>query len=64
MDMRCPSKKHAALLKPSTDEGIVEHRCNSRWCGAAPGVIVLHQFSTRTGELVRTNKFRPPPMGG
>ncbi len=61
MDLRCPSKKHGELLQPSNDEGVVEVRCVSRWCGGRSGVIVLHRFSTHTGELMQTNKYQQPP---
>jgi len=62
VELRCDAKKHAELLKPSDDEGVIEVRCSSRWCGAGPGIIVLHQFSTRDGKLMQTQKFQQPPM--
>jgi hypothetical protein len=64
MDLRCPAKKHAELLTPSTDEGVIEVKCRSRWCGAESGVVVTHQFNTSTGELMGTKKFRQPITGG
>lgn len=54
-DLRCPSKKHAVL-----DGDNVEVKCNSRFCGAVPGVVVLHLFSKDTGELVKTSRFQDP----
>jgi hypothetical protein len=62
VELRCPSKKYGELLTPSTDEGIIEVRCSSRWCGAEAGVIVLHQFSTESGKLLQTNRYQQPPM--
>lgn len=64
MELRCSSKKHGELLQPSGDEGVVEFRCSSRWCGGGSGVIVLHRFSTHTGELTQTNKYKQPSIEG
>lgn len=61
MDLRCPNKMHGVLIKSTQDDGLVEVKCISRWCGAGPGVVVTHQFSTRTGKLVSTQRFRQPP---
>lgn len=55
-DVRCPSKKHAVLL----DAGILEVKCDSRFCGAKPGIIVLHRFSLETGELLETSRYSDP----
>jgi hypothetical protein len=41
--------------------GIVELKCNSRFCGARSGVVVLHQFSTGDGVLVDTKKYKDTP---
>jgi hypothetical protein len=65
VDLRCPNKKHGVVLVPSSNEdAVVEIQCRSRWCGAMPGVIVLHRFSVSTGDLVETRKYRSPPIGG
>lgn len=56
MDLRCPHKKHGVVLVPST--GVVEIQCRSRWCGAGPGVVVLHQWNLATGDLVSTKQYR------
>jgi hypothetical protein len=64
MDLRCPHRKHAALLKPSADEGLVEFSCSSRWCGKREGVVVRHVFSTKTGQLVSTKHYRQPELKG
>jgi hypothetical protein len=62
VELRCDSKKHAELVIPTADEGLVEFRCASRWCGAMSGVIVLHRFSTSSGKLVQTNRYQQPPI--
>jgi hypothetical protein len=60
VDLRCPTRKHAVLLRPSADAGVVEVMCPSRFCGRRDGVTVLHEFSTSTGALIRTRLFRNP----
>ena len=55
MDLRCPSKKHAVL-----DGEFIEVKCGSRFCGAGPGIVVLHLFDKNAGELVKTSRFRDP----
>lgn len=56
-ELRCDNKLHGLLL----DDGVVEMKCNSRFCGAISGVTVLHQFSITTGELLGTETFQDPP---
>lgn len=53
-ELRCDSKKHGEVV----DDHIVEVKCDSRFCGAKPGVIVLHRFDLATGKLVDTNRFK------
>lgn len=60
MDLRCPHRKFGVIVRPSTDEGLVEIACPSRWCGKREGVTVLHAFSTRTGALILTRRFKNP----
>jgi hypothetical protein len=55
MDLRCGAKKHGVL-----DDDVIEVKCDSRFCGAGPGMIVLHRFSASTGELVETRQFKDP----
>lgn len=55
-ELRCDNKKFGELL----DDGVVEVKCSSRFCGAAAGVIVLHQFDVHTGKLINTMRFREP----
>lgn len=55
-DLRCDNKKHGALVDAVT----VEIKCDSRFCGAGRGVVVLHRWDLRTGEIVRTIKFKSP----
>jgi hypothetical protein len=59
MELRCPHRMFAEL-DPSTDQGLVTVSCPSRWCGRRDGVVVMHTFSTSTGELIKTQLFRDP----
>jgi hypothetical protein len=56
VELRCDSKLHGIVV----DTGVVEVKCDSRFCGAQPGVTVLHRFDVVTGELVGTVKFKSP----
>jgi hypothetical protein len=53
MDIRCEHKKHAEI-----HDGLLEVKCSSRFCGAAPGVVVIHVYSPTSGRLLETRKFR------
>lgn len=55
-NFRCPGNKLHAKL----NDGKLEVRCESRWCGKRPGVIVIHRFSIESGELIDTVRFRTP----
>lgn len=55
MDLRCPAKKHGEL-----QDDVLEIKCDSRFCGAGPGVVVIHRFDVNTGELVETRRFKDP----
>lgn len=59
MDLRCEAKKHGEL-----DDGVIEVKCSSRFCGAGPGVVVIHRFDVSTGELVSTHRFKDPTRKG
>lgn len=60
MDLRCPAKKHGVVVR----DGVVEIKCDSRFCGAEQGVTVLHRFDVTTGELVETVQFKDPGRKG
>jgi hypothetical protein len=62
-DLRCASKKHAVLTAPSDTHGVVEVKCDSAFCGAQRGMVVLHQFSTETGLLLETHRYKNPGRG-
>lgn len=55
-ELRCPSKIHALLV----DEHTIEIKCDSRFCGAKPGVVVLHRWNTETGKFLKTLKYKDP----
>lgn len=54
-DLRCDSKKHGEL-----NDGHLDVKCSSRFCGAKPGVVVIHRFDVLTGDLIDTQRFRDP----
>lgn len=56
MDIRCDNGIKFAVL----EDGVLEVKCRSSRCGASRGNVVLHEFSTSTGELIRTRTFRDP----
>ena len=38
--------------------GLLEIKCDSRFCGAKPGIVVLHRFDLATGDVVETQRYR------
>ena len=56
MKFRCPSRIHGIVV----EKGRMEVKCGSKRCGAGSGIVVLHYFSTTTGELLETRKFADP----
>ena len=61
MDLRCEHKLHGRIIDPGAD-GVVEIKCNSRFCGSVAGTVVLHRFSTADGSLLETKRYRDPTM--
>lgn len=56
MELRCPGNKLHGMIAGD----IIEVKCDSKFCGAKSGVVVLHKFNNSTGELVGTNRFKDP----
>jgi hypothetical protein len=56
-ELRCEFKKFGELYP---EDDILEIKCSSSFCGARPGVIVIHGFDIRTGKLVGTERFKDP----
>lgn len=56
MELRCPN----GILHGILTEGVIEVKCRSSRCGHREGVVVLHTFNARTGELVETKFYRDP----
>lgn len=55
VELRCNGKLHGILQAE-----VIEIKCNSRWCGAKPGVVVLHHFNAESGALLDTKLFKDP----
>lgn len=56
-ELRCAGKLHGIVV-----DGQLEVKCDSRWCGKRPGIIVLHRFDLETGK-VTTQRFKDPGKG-
>lgn len=56
MDLRCNAKLHGVVY----DNGVIEIKCQSRFCGAESGVVVIHKFDLHTGGM-ETVKYKEPP---
>lgn len=54
--LRCEHKLHGIIVEP----GVMEVRCDSRFCGAKRGVAVLHRFDVATGKLIGTKMYKTP----
>lgn len=54
-EMRCENRLHGILK-----DGILEIKCRSKFCGAEPGVAVLHRFDMESGALLDTKLFKDP----
>lgn len=55
-EMRCPAKLHGIVVT----DGIIEVKCDSRFCRPDPHTVVLHRFDADTGRLVETLTFKNP----
>lgn len=56
--LRCPNQILFGEL--DHEDGVLEVKCRSKRCGAAPGKVILHRFSTHTGNFLETKVFRDP----
>lgn len=54
VDLRCASRLHGVLVR----QGVLEVRCQSRFCGKRKGVVILHQFELDTGKLIDTKEYK------
>jgi len=55
MELRCDAKLHGILRNRT-----LEVKCDSRFCGHRPGVVVLHTFDLESGELISTERYKTP----
>lgn len=55
MEVRCDNKKHAVI-----EDGVIQIRCGSAFCGKRPGVVVLHMFDVASGNMIDTKRFKDP----
>jgi hypothetical protein len=55
MDLRCETKLHGRL-----DDGILEVKCSSKFCGARPGILVYHRFNLDDGTFTTASYLEVP----
>ncbi len=55
-EMRCDAKLHALIVA----DGVVEVKCDSRFCRPDRSTVVLHRFDAVTGRLIETLTFKNP----
>ena len=53
-DLRCASKKHGE----ADGDGHIIVKCSSKFCGAGPGIVILHYFDNANGKLVKTCRYK------
>lgn len=53
MELRCGNKLHGII----GDDGVLEVRCTSRFCGAGNGVVVVHRFDLHSNDMT-TLRFK------
>jgi hypothetical protein len=63
MELRCPHRKFGEVTVASLNQAEIEVACPSRWCGKRTGIIVVHVFCLKSGELLSTRQFRSPEGG-
>lgn len=56
MELRCNNRLQGVV----DGEGHFEIKCRDRFCGAAPGFVVLHTFDLKDGSLLYTEVFKDP----
>ncbi len=54
MELRCDHKLHGRV-----SHGVLEVMCRSALCGKRPGVVVMHYFDLKTGEMT-TKQYKDP----
>jgi hypothetical protein len=55
IELRCGGTMHGKL-----DQQLLEVKCGRRGCGAKRGVVVLHTFDLKTGNMVGTKRYADP----
>lgn len=64
MELRCPNKKHGVVLAPGStrdsEHAVIEVKCNSKFCGAGSGAVVIHRFDIATQKLIKTSTYKDP----
>ena len=61
-ELKCEGNKLHGLVVDEGEvkpQGVIEFRCDSRFCGKRPGVVVLHRFDLSTGDY-ETRRYSEP----
>lgn len=58
MELRCSGNKLHGIMV-SEGSGELEVRCDSKFCGKQPGVVILHRFDLGSGEF-HTERYSEP----
>jgi hypothetical protein len=56
-ELRCREGKLFGVVV----EGVLEVRCQSKFCPPHPGVVVIHRFDLETGERLEDKRYKTPP---
>jgi hypothetical protein len=64
MELRCSNKLHGIVVEPgstrASEHAVIEVKCDSKFCGAGSGAVVLHRFDIATQKLIGTSKYKDP----
>ncbi len=55
-DLRCDNGIMFGVL----DDGFLDVKCRSSYCGHAPGAVVIHRFDLASGKLLYTSRYKDP----
>ena len=57
-DLRCPNNRLHGVLR----DGLLEVKCDNKWCTNRKRLVVLHYFDVKTEEMVKTIKYKNPAV--
>jgi len=57
-DLRCPNNRLHGVLR----NGLLEVKCDNKWCTNRKRLVVLHYFDVKTEQMVKTVKYKNPAI--